>query len=374
MAIVTLPSYGADPQTINAANLNGKVDPLATDYNGNIDNTNIAAAAGIVDTKLATISTAGKVNFTALVVTSQAQGDVAYASSTTVWSRLGAGTSGQALTTGGASANPAWAGMTTRGDIEYMGASTRSRLAVGTSTQVLHGGTDPAWSAIATGDLPTIPETKGGTNQTTYTQGDIIYSSAANTLAKLAAGTATYILQTGGAAANPSWVAGSNATLTAQGDILYRGASALSRLAAGTSGQFLKTQGAAANPIWALAYSSVAIGSFTRDMTVATGTQNVGSVGVAPKLVLLFSGLTTANGTMSVGYMTATTAGCIYFNHLSTASTFIADTANCIFNQQGGGATYAGTFSALGTYDFTVSWTKAGAATGTLTISYLAIG
>ena len=52
MAIVTLPSYGADPQTVNAANLNGKVDPLATDYNGNIENVNISASAAIAYSKL----------------------------------------------------------------------------------------------------------------------------------------------------------------------------------------------------------------------------------------------------------------------------------------------------------------------------------
>jgi len=39
---------------------------------------------------------------------SQAQGDVLYASSTTQLSRLGAGTAGQHLITGGASANPSW--------------------------------------------------------------------------------------------------------------------------------------------------------------------------------------------------------------------------------------------------------------------------
>lgn len=54
MAIVTLPNIGggSDPATINVSVLNGKVDPLATDYNGNIQNVNIAAGAGIVYTKL----------------------------------------------------------------------------------------------------------------------------------------------------------------------------------------------------------------------------------------------------------------------------------------------------------------------------------
>lgn len=52
MAITTIPNLGPDPFTVNASVLNGKVDPLATDYNGNIDNTNIATAAAIANSKL----------------------------------------------------------------------------------------------------------------------------------------------------------------------------------------------------------------------------------------------------------------------------------------------------------------------------------
>jgi len=90
MAIVNLPVIGggSDPATITVSVLNGKVDPLATDYNGNIQNVNIAAGAGIVyskltltdgivnadinssaaiaDSKLATITTANKVGASAI--------------------------------------------------------------------------------------------------------------------------------------------------------------------------------------------------------------------------------------------------------------------------------------------------------------------
>lgn len=76
---------------------------------GTIVNSDINASAAIVDTKLATISTASKVNTSALVTTSQAQGDILYASDATTWTRLGAGTSGQYLKTQGAAANPTWA-------------------------------------------------------------------------------------------------------------------------------------------------------------------------------------------------------------------------------------------------------------------------
>ena len=52
MAITSVPNLGPDPFTVNASVLNGKVDPLVTDYNGNIDNDNIAASAAIANSKL----------------------------------------------------------------------------------------------------------------------------------------------------------------------------------------------------------------------------------------------------------------------------------------------------------------------------------
>ena len=49
----------------------------------------------------------------------------------------------------------------------------------------------------------TIPETGGGTNQTTYTTGDILYASGANTLSKRAIGSAgTFLKVVGGV---PTW-------------------------------------------------------------------------------------------------------------------------------------------------------------------------
>lgn len=56
------------------------------------------------------------------------------------------------------------------------------------------------WSATAIG------ETKGGTNQTSYTQGDILYASASNTLSKLAKNTSsTRYLSNTGTSNNPAW-------------------------------------------------------------------------------------------------------------------------------------------------------------------------
>ena len=53
----------------------------------------------------------------------------------------------------------------------------------------------------------TITEGYGGTNQTTYTQGDILYASASNTLSKLALGNAGDQLKVNGAGNQVAWEA-----------------------------------------------------------------------------------------------------------------------------------------------------------------------
>lgn len=52
MGIVVVPTYGSDPATVTAANLDAKVAGLATEFNGSIDNDNIKAAAVIANSKL----------------------------------------------------------------------------------------------------------------------------------------------------------------------------------------------------------------------------------------------------------------------------------------------------------------------------------
>jgi hypothetical protein len=106
----------------------------------------------------------------------------------------------------------------TTGDLLYGSASnTWSKLAAGAGYRPLvmnAGGTLPEWNAIALNQSGTVsgalPIANAGTNITTYTLGDTLYSSAANTLAKLAGNTTTtkkYLVQTGTGAvsAAPSW-------------------------------------------------------------------------------------------------------------------------------------------------------------------------
>lgn len=150
MALVTKTYTFSAGSVIVAAEHNTNFDTLYDLVNGSLDNANIKASAAIVDTKLAQITTAGKVDIGALSITSQTQGDVAYYNGT-VWTRLAAGTSGKFLQTKGNAANPEWA-------------TTLTEMPAGSIVQVVNTQT----GAVATGtvtipDDDTIPQNTEGT-------------------------------------------------------------------------------------------------------------------------------------------------------------------------------------------------------------------
>jgi hypothetical protein len=118
-----------------------------------------------------------------------------------------------AATNGGTGQNT-----TTVGDLLYgTSSNTWSKLALGAANRslVVNGsGTQVEWNAVSLGAAGavsgTLDETNGGTGNTTYTLGDTLYSSAANTLAKLSGNTTTtrkFLGQTGTGAvsAAPVW-------------------------------------------------------------------------------------------------------------------------------------------------------------------------
>ena len=53
-------------ETVTKTKLNNLVANLKTEFNGNIDNDNVKASAGIVDSKLAQLTTADKVSGSAI--------------------------------------------------------------------------------------------------------------------------------------------------------------------------------------------------------------------------------------------------------------------------------------------------------------------
>lgn len=97
-----------------------------------------------------------------------------------------------------------------QGDTLYASATdVVAKLAKGTTLQLLRmnvGATVPEWFSLA--------ETTGGTGQTTYAQGDILYASGVNTLAKLAKGTTLQELRMNVGATVPEWFTSTDSTLT----------------------------------------------------------------------------------------------------------------------------------------------------------------
>jgi len=71
----------------------------------------------------------------------------------------------------------------------------------------------PTFRSLAAADLPTVTIAKGGTNLTSYTQGDLLYASATDTLVKRAIGTTGNVLTVSGGV--PTWAApATNGTVT----------------------------------------------------------------------------------------------------------------------------------------------------------------
>jgi hypothetical protein len=66
MSTISKPYTYSAGAVIVASQLNSNDDTIYNDYNGNISNVNISGTAGIVDTKLAQITTSGKVASSAL--------------------------------------------------------------------------------------------------------------------------------------------------------------------------------------------------------------------------------------------------------------------------------------------------------------------
>lgn len=113
-------------------------------------------------------------------------------------------------------------------------------------------------------------------------------------------------------------------------------------------------------------------GSFTRDITTATGTQAVTGIPFRPSAVMFLAGFTAGSEAWSVGIDDSDAPELIYSRHLVTADTVSALAGQSIGIQGTAGNNYLGNINTLDASGFTISWTKTGAPSGTATIYYLA--
>ena len=142
-------------------------------------------------------------------------GDLLYASTTSALSRLADVAVGSVLTSGGIGVAPAW--------------STLSSVAV-TS---ISGGTTGLTPSSATSGAVTLAGTlvasNGGTGQSTYTVGDLLYASSSTALSKLADVATGSVLVSGGVGSAPAYSATPTltsvtaGTLTSSGNLAFTG-------------------------------------------------------------------------------------------------------------------------------------------------------
>ena len=180
------------------------------------------------------------------------------------------------------------------GDLLYgSGTNAWSKLTKGAAYKALvmdGSGTNVEWNAVALNQSGAVsgalPATNGGTGLSSYTLGDTIYSSAANTIAALAGNTTTtkkFLTQTGTGAASaaPAWGTVDGADVS--GNISGQAGSVANALTAGT---YLTSGGT---------YNGAAARTFSVDATDA----NTASKVVARD----------AAGNFSAGTITATLSG-----------------------------------------------------------------
>ncbi len=210
----------------------------------------------------------------------------------------------------------------TTGDLLYGSATnTWGKLPLGVayrSLSVNAAGTQVEWNAVALDQANAVAgslgATNGGTGQSSYAVGDMLYSAATNTLTKLSGNTTTtkrFLSQTGTGAisAAPTWdtISGSDVT----GNISGQAGSVANAL---TAGSFLTSGGT---------YDGSAARTFAVDATDA----NTASKVVARD----------ASGNFSAGTITATLSGSA--TSATTATNLAGGAANQIAYQTGAGAT-----------------------------------
>ena len=192
-------------------------------------------------------------------LTSYTAGDTLYYATGTTLSKLAIGASKTIMTSSGTA--PQWSasldtsqggtGNTsyTAGDMNYYASGTSfTKLAIGASTTIMTStGTAPQWSAASGVAVGTATNIAGGA------AGSVPYQTGAGATSLLAIGSAYQMLGVNAGGTAPSWQPSATSVLTTQGDLLYASAAnTLARLGKNTTAsRYLSNSGTSNNPAWA---------------------------------------------------------------------------------------------------------------------------
>lgn len=179
-------------------------------------------------------------------------------------------------------------------------------------------------SGTAANVTGTVAASKGGTGQTSYTIGDLLYASGAAALSKLAAVATGNVLLSGGAATAPTW-----------GKV---------GLATHVSGTLPVANGGTGTAT----LTGVAYGNGTGAMTAATAAQLVAAIGttaVASATTAANGGVTSVNGQTGAVTVTGVPAGAVMHFAMATPPTGWLEANGALVSR----STYASLFAAIGT-------------------------
>ena len=115
----------------------------------------------------------------------------------------------------------------------------------------------------------------------------------------------------------------------------------------------------------------VKVGSFTRDTSLATGTQEVTGVGITP-IGVIFLSVQTTSAEMSWGFSNGGSDEVVTDQNTISTDTYSQSSTISIFDVESSSNEYQGNLTSMDTDGFTISWTRNGTPTGTITVHYMA--
>lgn len=180
-------------------------------------------------------------------LTTYAVGDLLQANTTTTLARLAAVSTGNALISGGVGVISSWG-------------------KIGLTTHV----------------SGTLPATNGGTGQTAYTTGDLLYANSGTTIAGLADVAVNSFLRSTGVGVAPAYSTTKWTNAATTGDLLAASAAnTYSNITAVASGQVLASAGVTTLPVWTASPTVTSLTSPTVVSTTSVTTPIVGDVASA---------------------------------------------------------------------------------------------
>lgn len=209
-----------------------------------------------------------------------------------------------------------------------------------------------------------------GANLSASAQGALPYFSATGVMSSLAKdANATRYLSNTGTTNNPAWTQ-VNLANGVTGNLPVANLNSGTSASASTFWRGDASWAAAGDILYA--NTRYKVGSFTRDISTASGNQAITGVGFQPKSIIFSSGDSSLVSNASVdGFDDGTTAGCLWWDFNTADNTWTPDTTYSIHFYRSA----AGQVGKIGSFDsdgFTVAWTKVGGATGSVTVRYIA--